>query len=270
VDREDFMTCPFITFHSFRGGTGCSTAVLQVGKLLAAAGSRVLILDMDLDSPGLSYLAHNTPGVVRILIDAVYLGEDADLFQESPTLDKYTFKLPSDGTGSLHLMTAGQMDMPENVEQKVLDLDQLYLEGSGLALMGVFKEVVQGTGRFDYVLVDAGSGNTPEAGICIRDLADAVIMFSTISPLCVAGTQGFLARIREKIKQPLDIVLSPIPPGGCAPHQRDSEVLLGFQEAWGSPLSKDLRIPYDPGVSVAELVSNTDPYQKIVDRIRNF
>ena len=46
---------PFIfTFYSFKGGVGRSMALLNVGYALASRGRRVLLIDMDLEAPGLS------------------------------------------------------------------------------------------------------------------------------------------------------------------------------------------------------------------------
>src|SRR6185436_2734341 len=42
-----------ITFYSYKGGTGRSMALANVGWILAAAGERVLVIDWDLEAPGL-------------------------------------------------------------------------------------------------------------------------------------------------------------------------------------------------------------------------
>ena len=42
------------TFYSFKGGVGRTMAVANVANLLAANGSRVLVVDFDLEAPGLS------------------------------------------------------------------------------------------------------------------------------------------------------------------------------------------------------------------------
>jgi cellulose biosynthesis protein BcsQ len=42
------------TFYSFKGGVGRSMAVLNVAYAMAAKGRHVLVLDMDLEAPGLS------------------------------------------------------------------------------------------------------------------------------------------------------------------------------------------------------------------------
>src|SRR3954462_14549608 len=42
-----------ITFFSYKGGTGRSMALANVAWLLASAGNRVLVIDWDLEAPGL-------------------------------------------------------------------------------------------------------------------------------------------------------------------------------------------------------------------------
>src|ERR1035438_33770 len=47
------MAGQIITFYSFKGGTGRTMAVANIACLLAASGQRVLIIDWDLEAPGL-------------------------------------------------------------------------------------------------------------------------------------------------------------------------------------------------------------------------
>src|ERR1700754_2500070 len=42
-----------VTFYSYKGGTGRSLALSNVAWILAAAGKSVLIMDWDLEAPGL-------------------------------------------------------------------------------------------------------------------------------------------------------------------------------------------------------------------------
>src|SRR5438552_5048297 len=43
----------FITFYSYKGGTGRSMALANVAWILASVGNRVLTIDWDLEAPGL-------------------------------------------------------------------------------------------------------------------------------------------------------------------------------------------------------------------------
>ncbi|HUU23744.1 MAG TPA: P-loop NTPase, partial [Phycisphaerae bacterium] len=57
---------PYIfTFYSFKGGVGRSMAVLNVAYDLAGRGRNVLILDMDLEAPGLSGFMNRQAGLER-------------------------------------------------------------------------------------------------------------------------------------------------------------------------------------------------------------
>ena len=42
-----------LTFYSYKGGTGRSMALANIAWLLASAGRRVLVIDWDLEAPGL-------------------------------------------------------------------------------------------------------------------------------------------------------------------------------------------------------------------------
>ena len=48
-----------ITFYSYKGGTGRSMALANVAWILAANEKRVLVIDWDLEAPGVHhYFAH--------------------------------------------------------------------------------------------------------------------------------------------------------------------------------------------------------------------
>src|SRR6267378_2203150 len=47
-----------ITFYSYKGGTGRSMALANVAWILASQGNRVLMVDWDLEAPGLHRYVH--------------------------------------------------------------------------------------------------------------------------------------------------------------------------------------------------------------------
>ncbi len=53
-DQGDVYRVPRVVFYSIKGGVGRSTALAACAWSLAASGQRVLVLDLDLESPGLS------------------------------------------------------------------------------------------------------------------------------------------------------------------------------------------------------------------------
>jgi len=53
------MPFPYLfTFYSFKGGVGRSMALMNVAYTLAGRGRHVLVVDMDLEAPGLSGFLH--------------------------------------------------------------------------------------------------------------------------------------------------------------------------------------------------------------------
>ena len=54
----DSRTGRVVTFYSFKGGTGRTMALANVAWILAANGKRVLVVDWDLESPGLHRFYH--------------------------------------------------------------------------------------------------------------------------------------------------------------------------------------------------------------------
>ena len=63
--RGDGANIPRLIFHGFKGGVGRSSALAMVARRLAETGKKVLVLDLDLESPGLT----------NILIDSERLPE---------------------------------------------------------------------------------------------------------------------------------------------------------------------------------------------------
>src|SRR5436305_1706735 len=65
-----------VTFYSFKGGAGRSMALANVAWILASRGERVLVIDWDLEAPGLHrYFApflrdgdlHETEGLIEFV-----------------------------------------------------------------------------------------------------------------------------------------------------------------------------------------------------------
>ena len=55
---ESIVNGKIVTFYSYKGGTGRTMALANVGWILASTGLKVLVVDWDLDSPGLHRYFH--------------------------------------------------------------------------------------------------------------------------------------------------------------------------------------------------------------------
>ena len=254
---------PFLTFYSFKGGVGRSMAMINVACALAGRGFRVLAIDMDLEAPGVSFMvAPEHPGVVDLLLEAAQKGDEADFFAKTPAevVAAYSFAYPLPDAmrrfpgGSLHIMPSGRRVPGYQQRLADLGLGKLYLEGNGLPLIQAFKYIIQESAAFDMVLVDSRTGYSDEAGICTRDLADALVVLSGLNRQNVEGTAEFLGLLRkESVVHPVRVVLSPVPSGEEEfVDQRVEEATRQYSAAVGKNIELSLQIPYHPRLALTE------------------
>ncbi|MBL0344368.1 MAG: AAA family ATPase [Anaerolineales bacterium] len=87
-----------ITFYSYKGGTGRSMALANIAWILASNGKKVLVIDWDLEAPGLHrYFApflidpelHSTTGFID------FLSEYVDASLTKPVEPKDDWYIPS-------------------------------------------------------------------------------------------------------------------------------------------------------------------------------
>src|SRR5690242_11025049 len=113
------------TFYSFKGGTGRSMALVNVAVELAKAGRRVLIVDFDLEAPGLDTFnlpkaKTATKGIVDFVLEFLETGE-------SPDLAGFIYRSAiSAGPGELWVMPAGLADSEYDDRFRSIDWQDLY------------------------------------------------------------------------------------------------------------------------------------------------
>jgi Tfp pilus assembly protein PilF/cellulose biosynthesis protein BcsQ len=276
---------PFITFYSFKGGVGRSMALINTAAIMAERGFRVLVIDMDLEAPGLSFLMRDavmsnanppaTPspqvGLIDLLTDAKERGAESNLFALSVAqmLDIYTCaytirgqEASSQGSvksspneGRLRIMPAGALDEHYTTRFSDLNLRGLYEEGLGEPLIRTLKKKLAESGLVDFVLIDSRTGFSDEAGVCTRDLADYLVILSGLNKQNVEGTSNFLRVLRGATDGNVDfqIILSPVPYGiEELTAERKEVAQAAFNKAWGKGVGLDLEIPYHPRLALTE------------------
>jgi Mrp family chromosome partitioning ATPase len=194
------------TFYSYKGGVGRTMALANVATNLVRQGRRVLLVDFDLEAPGLDTFKQfrprrPTPGIVEYVSD--YLA-----MHESPDVADYVYEviLPahtsdpasrneaersspegsglgengteaSGGGGRLWIMPAGRRDASYSSLLQAIDWSALYDQHDGFLMFEDLKEQWKECIGLDYVLIDSRTGHTDVAGICTRQLPNAVFLF---------------------------------------------------------------------------------------------
>jgi len=160
-----------ITFYSFKGGVGRSMALANISYLLAQWGYKVLIIDWDLEAPGLENFfkkinpidTSTKPGVINILTQGARW-QDA-IFQISTP------------TGTLHLISAGKRDEEYYNSIRQFDIRMFYENKNGGQVIEGLRNAWRN--EYDFVLIDSRTGITDIGGICTIQLPDLLVLLFT-------------------------------------------------------------------------------------------
>lgn len=195
-----------VTFYSFKGGVGRTLALANCAVQLAKSGKKVLVVDFDLEAPGLGTMKPFSDASEREgLVDFIHAYLDTE---SVPDVSSYIHAcvlredhLDEESGDILHtehpvdFMPAGaNADYAERFS--AIDWTELYAERDGFLLMETLRERWKNAG-YDYVLIDSRTGHTDVGGICTRQLPDAVVALFFPNEQNLIG----LAKVIEDIRR---------------------------------------------------------------------
>jgi cellulose biosynthesis protein BcsQ len=206
-----------ITFYSFKGGVGRTLALVNVAAHLALQGKSVLLVDFDLEAPGLDSFPvlradRNVPGIVEFVTD--YLNTGTSPFASNYIAD---CKVPGITEGKMMLMRSGIANHNYGARLGNIDWQKLYSENDGFLLIEDLKAQWQEQLKPDYVLIDSRTGHTDVGGICTRQLPDSVVACFIPNEENIAGLEAIATHIRNQPRDAsgrlinLHFVLSNVP-----------------------------------------------------------
>ncbi|HEX6358216.1 tyrosine-protein kinase family protein [Actinophytocola sp.] len=185
------MDGTIVTFYSYKGGVGRSFTLANIALLLARWGNRVLVVDWDLEAPGLheyfAPLLANPPstGLVNVVADFTdgTVGSTA----------RYVTRMNS-GDGVVDLIAAGRQD--DHYSQRVQGIDwaELYERGFANVLEQLREEWVT---HYDFVLIDSRTGWADIASICTAHLPDRLVLVFTANEQSLGGAVDVARRANE-------------------------------------------------------------------------
>lgn len=281
---DDFLRPSVVTFYSFKGGVGRSTALAIVAGILAHRGRRVVVVDFDLEAPGLSALfsineTTSNGGQLGVLdyLHQRYLTPD----KQQPSIEYCVRQVDLKSRGELYLVPAGEYD--EGYVHRLADLSirSLYQREVNPVrqLIGDIKDAIDP----DLILIDARTGFDDVGAVALLDLADTgVICFSPTDQ----NLQGLKWIVRAASRQreyktfpDLRFLLTPIPPVT----EEQKRIFVSKAEDWieenwelGSEMPvQDLyhTVLYNPNVAILSSPVNDvpksvlDSYESIADAL---
>ncbi len=174
-------TVPRIVFYSVKGGVGRSTALAATAWKLAESGKRVLVLDLDLESPGLSsallsndrrpaygitdWLVEDLHDNGKVVLDSMYasspLSHNGDIFVVPAYGDEPGEYIQKLGRAWLpKLGESGSEAWPQRLSRLLADLETRL--------------------HPDTILIDSRAGIDEVAAACVAALGPALVLLFAI------------------------------------------------------------------------------------------
>ncbi|MFM6351443.1 MAG: tyrosine-protein kinase family protein [Dolichospermum sp.] len=190
-----------VTFFSFKGGVGRTTALVATALTLARNGHRVAIVDLDLEAPGLSTIFFKDKvenfGVIDYLLEKKIQNSNWSLRKDILRIN-HPLLLGNLGE-QIYLFTAGNVD--NNYLEKLARLDFQNLVDHQLpeTFKGMLQELESDVKPLDFILLDSRAGFHDIGGLALTDLSHAAVIFGRQSRQSWTG----LTHVIRRLSRPL-------------------------------------------------------------------
>lgn len=229
-----------ITFYSYKGGVGRTMALANAAFLAASNGYRVLVMDWDLEAPGLAYYFRglldgtaaremkDAPGVLDFLWEwsssVAALADDDNVesfidgfFNSNPfercinsladsDLIPMINKLDYIGSGARTIKAADSKSYEEALA--AFSWQDFFDESAGGYLLERLKEWARK--NYDFIFIDSRTGFADVSGICTMQLPDVVALCFVLNRQNIDGVARVSASIREQLKDTVKIRAIPM------------------------------------------------------------
>ena len=251
-----------LVFYGLKGGVGRSMALAMVAYGLARRGKRVLLVDFDLESPGLSGLLLPQERVAEFgLVD--WFVEDA-VGQGDAVLRSMVSPSPLSETTTGAIRVAATMGQAEHAY--LAKLARAYADIPGTdgpqrfaSRMRRVVELLEAQEQPDVVLIDSRAGLHDVAAVSITSIADTALLFATDSEQNWLGYRQLFTHWQHRpevcaqVRERLAIVRALAP-------QRDGEQRVrSFQEHAYDLFASTLYDDIAPAVEGADAALDTGP-----------
>jgi MinD-like ATPase involved in chromosome partitioning or flagellar assembly len=282
------MPATITTFYSYNGGLGQTAALANVGVALAQMGYRVMMIDFDLESPGLDKFVRqfdgdfkskikNDYGTLSFLRDAVQSKlEDIHICAARHV---QTAHLSTGESIDVMLSSADAPDYGDALA--AFSWKEFFGQHGGGEKIEAWRNVL--LSRYDCVLIDSRTGLTDTAGVCTVQLPDTILTVYGTSLQSIEGTVRTMrgihaARSTFALDRTRALVIPVLGKSDARSEFRESQQWVRFAHDRLAPLLEDwlpegrasfaafqrLKVPYVTYFSYGERLavledSTTDP-----------
>ena len=191
---------PVIAFYSFKGGVGRTTALASFAIQRARMGETVVVIDLDLDAPGVATLLDSgLPDTEEQFGIVDYLME-SQIQPQSNLGDYYHICRSTGDRGQIFVFPAGRMDTEYLGMLARLDLEPASDSANHplLSLLNrVHEELIP-----NWILLDCRAGISEASGFALSGLANLTVLFGTTSSQSWQGLRLVIERLgAQRIKR---------------------------------------------------------------------
>jgi MinD-like ATPase involved in chromosome partitioning or flagellar assembly len=284
------------TFYSYKGGVGRTMALANIAELFYRAGRKVLIIDWDLEAPGLerffpldSDQILDQPGIIDLLLQYKNRMATVNVSGQPFTLEsphKYIVNIYPQykEIGKLLLLTAGKRTKGNFASYvhavQTFNWQEFYEVWEGELYFNWLRD--QFMQIADVVLIDSRTGVSEMGGVCTYHLADAIVMLCAPNQQNLNGTQlmarNFTSPEVRRLRGGRDLFVLPVP---TRLERAESDQLDDFRKQFlemfngfapnikGIDIRQlwSIRIPYIPKYAYSERVAVREKEQESANDI---
>jgi MinD-like ATPase involved in chromosome partitioning or flagellar assembly len=252
------------TFYSYKGGVGRSMALANMAELFYQAGSKVLVVDWDLEAPGIERFfpidaekVQSKPGILDLILgykkqmtkEWELSDSDDDLPFDDPR--KFLIEIRSQqlGPGKLWLLTSGKRDGDSFSSYayaiRNFNWQDFYENWEGESyfewLRQKFNEIA------DVVLIDSRTGVTEMGGVCVYQFSDFVVMFCPPNQQSLDGTYKMaLDFLRPEVQdsrggRTLELIVVPSRVADSAEEEKRRKFMFEFRTKFDGFIPKEVK-----------------------------
>ncbi len=206
------MSTPqIVTFYSYKGGTGRSMALANVAWILAANGKRVLLIDWDLEAPGLHRYLHpfltdkelvRSDGLIDFVLQYAELAvqktkRPKTWYKPYANILRYATSLAHEfpEKGTIDFVPAGRQGADYATRVNAFNWQHFYERLSG----GLFLEAAKlSMADYDYVLIDSRTGVSDTSGICTVQMPNILVVCFTLNTQSIEGAAAVAESARAQ------------------------------------------------------------------------
>lgn len=280
------------TFYSYKGGVGRSMALANIAELFYKQGLRVLIIDWDLEAPGLERFYPNQLDAIlehKGLIE-IFLEYKMRMSQERTTMEKIDALVPDlseyiidissikskTTTGRMFLLPSGKRDGSNFSEYayhiKSFDWQDFYENWEGELFIEWLRRQFENIA--DVILIDSRTGVTEMGGVCLYQLADVAVMLCAPNQQNIEGIHEIANSLiqtgvqESRYGRELSILVIP----SRVEDRAESDLLSEFRDEFLTRFSRftpeiirsyisslwDFKIPHVPFFAFKEMIATQD------------